>query len=341
MTWPRHSSTASEGGSRDASGTPFEARASRAGADVATFRLSAAVGAGLAIGSQVMRALALRSVVIAGAALVAGCPGERGPRTEDAREPAVAPLPADAFLAAIAEHCGQAFAGRVVANQPVQEEDPFAGEILVMHLRECAEGDLRIPFHVGGDRSRTWVLTRTAGGLRLAHDHRHEDGSADAITLYGGETATVGTARRQELPVDAESIALFEREGPRGLGDQRLGDGDRPRRALPLRTRSTRRAPVLGRVRPRLAGRPPSRPLAPAAARVEPVGGQPAPQRGAVVWPGVRPEAAGCHHGRRGRGASGPPPPVTRPSCPLGPDRLDFQGSGKARGGLDWSLRSS
>jgi hypothetical protein len=160
-----------------------------------------------------MRALALRSVVIAGAALVAGCPGERGPRTEGALEPAVAPLPADAFLAGIATHCGQAFAGRVVANQPAQEEDPFVGEVLVMHVRECAEGDLRIPFHVGSDRSRTWVLTRTAGGLRLAHDHRHEDGSADAITLYGGETATAGTARRQEFPVDADSIALFEREG--------------------------------------------------------------------------------------------------------------------------------
>jgi hypothetical protein len=160
-----------------------------------------------------MRALALWSVVIAGAALVAGCPGERGPRIEDAREPAVAPLPADAFLAAIVEHCGQAFAGRVIANQPAQEEDPFAGEILVMHVRECAEGELKIPFHVGGDRSRTWVLTRTAGGLRLAHDHRHEDGSADAITLYGGETATAGTERRQEFPVDDDSIALFEREG--------------------------------------------------------------------------------------------------------------------------------
>jgi hypothetical protein len=160
-----------------------------------------------------MRVLALWSVVIVGAALVAGCSGERAPRTERALEPAVATPPADAFLAAIAEHCGQAFAGRVVANLPAQEEDPFVGEVLVMHVRECAEGELKIPFHVGGDRSRTWVLTRTAGGLRLAHDHRHEDGSAGAITLYGGETATAGTARRQEFPVDADSIALFEREG--------------------------------------------------------------------------------------------------------------------------------
>jgi hypothetical protein len=72
---------------------------------------------------------------------------------------------------------------------------------------------LEVPFHVGDDHSRTWVLTRTDDGLRLKHDHRQEDGSDDAVTMYGGETASPGTASRQEFPVDAESIALFEREG--------------------------------------------------------------------------------------------------------------------------------
>jgi hypothetical protein len=57
------------------------------------------------------------------------------------------------------------------------------------------------------------VLTRTAAGLRLKHDHRHEDGSHDAVTMYGGDTKSPGTERRQEFPVDAESIAVFEREG--------------------------------------------------------------------------------------------------------------------------------
>jgi hypothetical protein len=31
--------------------------------------------------------------------------------------------------------------------------------------------------------------------------------------MYGGDTAAPGTAMRQEFPVDAESVALFEREG--------------------------------------------------------------------------------------------------------------------------------
>ncbi|MBX3704240.1 MAG: cobalamin-binding protein [Steroidobacteraceae bacterium] len=131
---------------------------------------------------------------------------------DDARE-RQSPAPADRFLSNLSRHCGQAFAGRIVANVPQPDSDPFTGKALVMHLRECRDGELRIPFHVGGDRSRTWVLTRTPQGLRLKHDHRHEDGSDDAVTMYGGDTATVGTAMRQEFPVDAESIALFEREG--------------------------------------------------------------------------------------------------------------------------------
>jgi hypothetical protein len=120
----------------------------------------------------------------------------------------------DGFLDRLREHCGKAYAGRIVANTPTPTTpDPFEGKSLVMHVRGCATDELKIPFHVGDDRSRTWVLTRTATGLRLKHDHRHEDGSSDAVTMYGGDTATPGTAERQEFPVDAESIATFEREG--------------------------------------------------------------------------------------------------------------------------------
>ncbi|MGY1458115.1 hypothetical protein ACW5F0_05625 [Luteimonas sp. A534] len=124
--------------------------------------------------------------------------------------------PADAFLAALATHCGQAFAGRIVANEPASPEpDAFEGKDLVMHVRGCDDptSGLRVPFHVGDDHSRTWVLTRTDDGLRLKHDHRHEDGSPDVQTMYGGETAAAGTAVRQEFPVDAESIELFGRTG--------------------------------------------------------------------------------------------------------------------------------
>lgn len=124
--------------------------------------------------------------------------------------------PADAFLARIAAHCGKAYAGRVVANQPKPATpDAFEDKPLVMHVRGCDEPSRRIeiPFHVGDDRSRTWILTRTGTGLRLKHDHRREDGSADDMTMYGGNSKTAGSAEWQEFPVDAESITLFEQGG--------------------------------------------------------------------------------------------------------------------------------
>jgi len=127
-----------------------------------------------------------------------------------------AQTPADGFMAALATHCGQAFAGRVVANQPASPTpDAFEGKALVMHVRGCdaPTQELRVPFHVGDDHSRTWVLTRTATGLRLKHDHRHEDGTPDATTMYGGDTRDAGSVQRQSFPVDAESVALFQREG--------------------------------------------------------------------------------------------------------------------------------
>ena len=143
-----------------------------------------------------------------------------------AQAPAQAVLPPtassaapDAFLAALSSLCGKAYAGRIVANEPAAAPgappDPFEGKALVMHVRECAPGEIRVPFHVGDDHSRTWVITRTDVGLRLKHDHRHEDGSPDALTMYGGDTAAPGTAVRQEFPVDAASKTLFELHGLR------------------------------------------------------------------------------------------------------------------------------
>jgi hypothetical protein len=165
--------------------------------------------------------------LLATALLLAACAGQetspRGVSTsaalglpEPLPPPAIdqpAQSPADAFMSALASYCGQAFAGKVRVDVPDAPDNAFAGKALVMHVRECREGEIRIPFHVGADRSRTWVVTRTAAGLRLKHDHRHEDGSPDASTMYGGDTAQGGTAIRQEFPVDAESVAMFGRLG--------------------------------------------------------------------------------------------------------------------------------
>lgn len=108
--------------------------------------------------------------------------------------------------------CGKAFAGEVVSEDA--RDAAFASQPLVMHVRECSDDEIRIPFHVGEDRSRTWVITRLeTGGLRLKHDHRHEDGHEDVLTWYGGDTVEPGSVERAEFPADAHSQALFEREG--------------------------------------------------------------------------------------------------------------------------------
>ncbi len=121
--------------------------------------------------------------------------------------------PADAFFRHVAALCGRAYEGHVAVDSPTQQGmSPFNDRRLVMHVRDCNGDTLRIPFVVGDDLSRTWVLTRTPSGLRLKHDHRHEDGSEDALTMYGGDSLDTGSATRQEFPADDESKALFERE---------------------------------------------------------------------------------------------------------------------------------
>ena len=117
------------------------------------------------------------------------------------------PAEQEAFWAALRRHCGRAYEGRL--TQGNASDTAFAGKTLVMHVRQCTDDEVRIPFHLGEDRSRTWVITRTAAGLRLKHDHRHRDGSEDRVTRYGGDTRGPGTATAQEFPADAFTASLI------------------------------------------------------------------------------------------------------------------------------------
>ena len=115
--------------------------------------------------------------------------------------------PWEVFWQRIESLCGHAYAGRVAESSPgdsIMRRSPIA-----VHIRSCSPTEIRMPLHVGTDRSRTWVLTRTSDGLRLTHDHRHEDGSADAITGYGGATRDAGSSSRQEFFADARTASLI------------------------------------------------------------------------------------------------------------------------------------
>ena len=112
-----------------------------------------------------------------------------------------------AFFENLKKLCGQQFEGETVF--PHDKNHPLAGKRLVMSVETCREKEIRIPFHVGEDKSRTWVLTLTAEGLLFKHDHRHADGTPDEITLYGGLAAPSGTQYMQSFPADAETAKLI------------------------------------------------------------------------------------------------------------------------------------
>jgi hypothetical protein len=169
--------------------------------------------------------IAAAALAIAAASLGA-CTQEAGPKPLSApaspvdatNAPPKLSAAQEQFFKTLSARCGQAFAGSLASDAAADSD--MAGKPLVMHIRRCTPDRIEIPFHVGGqatadgwDRSRTWIISRTATGLRLKHDHRHADGSADPVTMYGGDTANAGTASRQEFPVDAESIANFQANG--------------------------------------------------------------------------------------------------------------------------------
>uniref|UniRef100_UPI004048BF64 hypothetical protein n=1 Tax=Rheinheimera sp. TaxID=1869214 RepID=UPI004048BF64 len=116
----------------------------------------------------------------------------------------------DAYFDNLRAHCGKAYQGKVVMDNPKSEG--FDGR-LIMHVRKCTDSQLQIPFHVGDNHSRTWIITKTGSGLSLKHDHRNKDGSHDVSTMYGGHTLDAGWPTVQSFPADQYSKELFVRLG--------------------------------------------------------------------------------------------------------------------------------
>ncbi len=110
--------------------------------------------------------------------------------------------PSENFWNSLQTLCGNAYEGTLVLPK---EEDSFSGKTLIMHVRSCTDTVIKIPFFVGDDKSRTWVLTKNTDRITLKHDHRHEDGSPDTITMYGGTTTNSGQDTIQVFPADPET----------------------------------------------------------------------------------------------------------------------------------------
>ncbi|MCA1798465.1 MAG: hypothetical protein LC632_03125 [Xanthomonadaceae bacterium] len=181
---------------------------------------------------------------------------------------------ANLFMENLRTMCGNSYRGELLEFN--EGDADMVGQALVMHVRDCDDDEIRIPFHVGENRSRTWIFTLTEEGLRLKHDHRQPDGSDDEVTMYGGDTVEVGTGTRQAfhadrytgemLPVSANNVWTvevipgevfsyylrrrnepleFRADGAQGVGGRSQCWCSRlPARFLPTRLRrSARRAP--------------------------------------------------------------------------------------------------
>ena len=112
-----------------------------------------------------------------------------------------------AFFDHVKSMCGARYEGESVF--PDDPGDAFRDQLLVAVIDSCADDEIRIPFLVGPDASRTWVLKPTAAGLQLKHDHRHEDGTPDEVTLYGGVATDSGSHLSQSFPADSYTAKLI------------------------------------------------------------------------------------------------------------------------------------
>jgi hypothetical protein len=139
--------------------------------------------------------------------LAAAC----GPRTQTSEEVADTGLKSEvhqAFFDNLASLCGQSFAGEQIYRS---HHGAGWGHLeLIMHVTVCEDEQVLIPFHVGEDKSRTWMFLVEDGQLRFRHDHRHEDGTPEDETLYGGYADNNGTAFVQYFPADEYTGALIE-----------------------------------------------------------------------------------------------------------------------------------
>ncbi|MEP2281214.1 hypothetical protein [Maribacter sp.] len=120
------------------------------------------------------------------------------------------PVPSEVFWNTLQSHCGKAYEGSLALPE---EDENFGGKKLIMHVKSCSDTEIKIPFFVGDDKSRIWILTKNNDILTLKHDHRHEDGSEDDIeddiNFYGGTASNAGKVDIQFFPADVATQKMI------------------------------------------------------------------------------------------------------------------------------------
>ena len=146
------------------------------------------------------------SIALILAVVITACSSNAEQQTSDAENIQVL-SPESAFFQSLADRCGDTYYGESV--YPDNPEHELYGASLKMTIESCTENQIRIPFQVNDDKSRTWILTLSDEGLLFKHDHRYEDGTPHDLTNYGGWATDGGSATRMSFPADAETAELL------------------------------------------------------------------------------------------------------------------------------------
>lgn len=138
--------------------------------------------------------------------------------------PAPTPSPqpearARAFFARMQQLCGQAFEGQVIKSQP--GDTLWQTARILLHVHSCQPDRIRMALQVDKDRSRSWLLSFSAGQLRLQHEHSQQQKPA-ALSNYGGSyDPALASTSSQTFPADAASLALFRQHNLPASADTR------------------------------------------------------------------------------------------------------------------------
>lgn len=113
------------------------------------------------------------------------------------------------FLENLSQYCGYAYEGRTTefALGTGDDDHPLEDPRMLMILEDCSEEEIRIPFHVDDDTSRTWILEMRDGTLHLSHDHRYPDGTEYDQNMYGGYSDARASDVKHFFPADEFTIA--------------------------------------------------------------------------------------------------------------------------------------
>lgn len=111
------------------------------------------------------------------------------------------------FWENLQEHCGNAYEGKLADATPYYES--FDADEIIINFRECTDTLTHISLHLDDDHSRNLLITKQPGTLQLKHDHRHDDGTEDEITQYGGLANSPGLETRQIFYADDHTAEIL------------------------------------------------------------------------------------------------------------------------------------